>query len=1038
MASDARQRMRRPLVLAWLLALAVPAVAAGQTGAITGKVTDQAGGAALEAARVVLSGTTHIETTNREGVYAFRDLAPGTYQLRVLRVGYRPVVDTVSVADGATVTADITMTAAPVQLEEIVTTATGEQRKLEIGNTVTTIDAAKVAEQAPITEFANLISGRAAGVQVLKSSGTTGTGTRIRIRGSNSISLSNEPLYYLDGIRLESGSSSSTLDIGGFGVDNPAGAGPSRINDIDPDDIQDIEIVKGPAAATLYGIQASNGVVRITTKRGTAGPPRWNLFSEFGAVADKNTYPLNFAGRVDPAVDSLGLDGFCTIQNTLDGICTQSSVQSFQPLNEKATRPYKAGLRQMYGANVSGGSDQVTYFVSGTYENEIGPFRLPQFELDSIVNTRGSIPDNQVRPNALEKFGARANIVANVSKTFDVDASLGFLSSNTRFIENDNSFLTVNGSGTASGYLPDFQRGWYFIPAQLFAELANQEANRFTGGFTGNWRPISWLTSHATLGYDVVNRTDVQFFPTGEVADYPSGPGSNIFGAKTNNRFTISQTSVDLGASARFKLSDAVGSRTSVGGQFFRDLSRGNYASGRGLPAGSGTITGAQTSEARDTTLESRSIGSYVEEEISLKERLYLTGALRFDDNSAFGQNFNATVYPKASVSWLMSDEPFFHAKAINTLRFRAAFGASGQQPGTTDARRYFNAVAGKKDGLATTGVTFGSLGNLDLKPERSREFEMGFDAGLFKDRVSLELTYYNKLTKDALIERDVAPSLGASRSQFVNLSRIRNQGFEAVITTRVIDKPTIAWDLTISGSTTKNKILELGQGVSPIFVGFYQQHRAGYPAGGFWAPIVTFNDANHDGVIDLDPNRDGDFSDAEVQVSDSSVFRGSAIPTKEASLNSQLAIFRGKVVIGTQFDYRGGHLVDNSLEQFRCFSVQNCRGLYDKTAPLEEQALAQATFLPGAGNSVAFLEPGWFIKLRELSLTYELPTSWARRFRASRLSLTVAGRNLWTITDYSGVDPEVNAFAQDNFAASDFESQAQVRYWTARLNVGF
>jgi TonB-linked SusC/RagA family outer membrane protein len=1030
--------MRRPLVLAWLLALAVPAVAAGQTGAITGKVTDQAGGAALEAARVVLSGTTHIETTNREGVYAFRDLAPGTYQLRVLRVGYRPVVDTVSVADGATVTADITMTAAPVQLEEIVTTATGEQRKLEIGNTVTTIDAAKVAEQAPITEFANLISGRAAGVQVLKSSGTTGTGTRIRIRGSNSISLSNEPLYYLDGIRLESGSSSSTLDIGGFGVDNPAGAGPSRINDIDPDDIQDIEIVKGPAAATLYGIQASNGVVRITTKRGTAGPPRWNLFSEFGAVADKNTYPLNFAGRVDPAVDSLGLDGFCTIQNTLDGICTQSSVQSFQPLNEKATRPYKAGLRQMYGANVSGGSDQVTYFVSGTYENEIGPFRLPQFELDSIVNTRGSIPDNQVRPNALEKFGARANIVANVSKTFDVDASLGFLSSNTRFIENDNSFLTVNGSGTASGYLPDFQRGWYFIPAQLFAELANQEANRFTGGFTGNWRPISWLTSHATLGYDVVNRTDVQFFPTGEVADYPSGPGSNIFGAKTNNRFTISQTSVDLGASARFKLSDAVGSRTSVGGQFFRDLSRGNYASGRGLPAGSGTITGAQTSEARDTTLESRSIGSYVEEEISLKERLYLTGALRFDDNSAFGQNFNATVYPKASVSWLMSDEPFFHAKAINTLRFRAAFGASGQQPGTTDARRYFNAVAGKKDGLATTGVTFGSLGNLDLKPERSREFEMGFDAGLFKDRVSLELTYYNKLTKDALIERDVAPSLGASRSQFVNLSRIRHQGFEAVITTRVIDKPTIAWDLTISGSTTKNKILELGQGVSPIFVGFYQQHRAGYLAGGFWAPIVTFNDANHDGVIDLDPNRDGDFSDAEVQVSDSSVFRGSAIPTKEASLNSQLAIFRGKVVIGTQFDYRGGHLVDNSLEQFRCFSVQNCRGLYDKTAPLEEQALAQATFLPGAGNSVAFLEPGWFIKLRELSLTYELPTSWARRFRASRLSLTVAGRNLWTITDYSGVDPEVNAFAQDNFAASDFESQAQVRYWTARLNVGF
>jgi TonB-dependent starch-binding outer membrane protein SusC len=1037
MSPDARQRCLR--LLACLPLLAVPAIAAAQNGTVTGKVTDVAGGAPLEAARVVLAGTTRIETTNREGIYTFRSVAPGTYAIRALAVGYRPVTDTVVVAAGANVTADLAMTAAPVQLDEIVATATGEQRKLEIGNTVTTIDAAKVAEQAPITEFTNLISGRAPGVQVLKSSGTTGTGTRIRIRGSNSISLSNEPLYYLDGIRLESGAFSTTLDIGGFGVDDPSGAGPSRINDINPDDIENIEIVKGPAASTLYGIQASNGVIRITTKHGTAGPPRWNLFSELGAVEDHNTYPLNFAGRdTTPEGIDNGYDGFCLIQSELDGLCTQTSVDRFQPLNEKATRPYKAGLRQMYGANVSGGGDQVTYFVSGSYENEIGPFRLPQAEFDSILQTKGSVPDNQRRPNALEKFGARANVTANVSKTFDVDASLGFLTSNTRFIENDNSFLTVNGSGTASGNLPDVNRGWFFIPAELFAELANQEANRFTGGFTGNWHPTSWLTSHATIGYDVVNRTDVQFFPTGEVADFPSGASSNRFGAKSNNRFQISQTSVDLGASARFPLSDAVGSRTSVGGQFFRDLSRGNYAFARGLPAGSGTITGAATSEARDTSLESRSIGSYVEEEISLKDRLYLTGALRFDDNSAFGENFNATAYPKASVSWLVSEEPFFHAKAFNTLRLRAAYGASGQQPGTTDARRFFNAVAGKKDFVSTTGVSFGGLGNPNLKPERSREFEGGVDAGLFKDRVSVELTYYNKLTKDALVERNVPPSLGASAFQFVNLSRIRNQGFELAITTRLIDKPSVAWDLTLSGSTTKNKVLSLGDSVTPILIGFYQQHRTGYPAGGFWAPTISYNDANHDGILDLDPNRDGSFDDSEVQLSDSAVFRGSAIPTKEASLNSQLAIFHGRVVIGTQFDYRGGHLVDNSLEQFRCFSVENCRGEYDKTAPLSEQARAQAAFLPGGGNSVAFLEPGWFIKLRELSLTVDLPDRWAHAFRADRLSMTLAGRNLWTITDYTGVDPEVNAFAQDNFASSDFESQAQVRYWTARLNVGF
>jgi hypothetical protein len=216
--------------------------------------------------------------------------------------------------------------------------------------------------------------------------------------------------------------------------------------------------------------------------------------------------------------------------------------------------------------------------------------------------------------------------------------------------------------------------------------------------------------------------------------------------------------------------------------------------------------------------------------------------------------------------------------------------------------------------------------------------------------------------------------------------------------------------------------------GVSPIFVGFYQRHVSGYAAGGFWAPTITFDDANGDGIIDQ----------SEVVLSDSAVFRGNALPTREASLNSRIALWDGRVAIGTQFDYRGGHQVDNSLEQFRCFSVVICRGVYDKTAPLEEQARAQATFLPSGGNSVAFLEPGWFIKLRELSVTVTAPDRWANAFRASRLSLTLAGRNLWTITDYTGVDPEVNAFAQDNFAASDFESQAQVRYFTARLNVGF
>jgi TonB-linked SusC/RagA family outer membrane protein len=1024
-----RAGMRRCTLRAgrWLCALLATAAttAAAQQSSITGVVTDEATGQPLEAARVILTGIDRIVGTNQEGRYLFRNLAPGSYAVRVLRLGYRPLTDSAHVAPGEEVTVDFALTPAPVQLDEIVTTATGEQRKLEVGNVVATIDAARIAEESPITEFGNLLSGRAAGVQVQKTGGTTGTGTRIRIRGSNSVSLSNEPLYYVDGIRMESGASSATLDVGGFG--QGAGASPSRINDLNPEDIESIEIVKGPAAATLYGIQASNGVVRITTKKGRAGRARWNLYTELGAVHDHNTYPINFNGRDSTQATGIdeGWDGFCTIQSELDGSCTQTGVTQFSPLDDPFTSPLKTGLRQQYGANVSGGTEQFTYYLSGDYESEDGVYRLPEFEEDSVRAARGTVPDYQVRPNTLERLNLRANLGANVSADADLQANVGYTSSDTRFVQNDNSFETITGSAEASGNPEDFNRGWFFIPAELFANRNTQSIERFIGGLTGNWRPLSWLTTRATLGYDVTNRQDEQLWPTGQVADYLE----QRKGQKYDNRFQLSQTSVDLAASARFKLSPSIGSKTSVGGQFFRDRASGTFATGRVLPAGSETITGAGSTEARDTTVESRSLGTYVEQEFSFKDRLYVTGALRFDDNSAFGRDFDATVYPKASVSWLVSEEPFFgRGGFLSTLRLRGALGASGQQPGTTDALRYFTPVAGKRGGEAVTGITFGSLGNTELKPERSLEFEVGLDAAVLEERVSLELTYYNKRTRDALVQRNVAPSLGASEFQFFNLGEVKNHGFEVAINTRLIDSRSLAWDLALAGSVYDNELVELGEGVEPIIFGFgLQRHVEGYPLGGYWArPITGFGDANSNGIIESD----------EISVGDEAVFRGRALPNKEVSLNSALTLFDGRVRVGTQFDYRGGNYLDNAIESFRCTPVLNCRGAVDKTAPLEEQANAQAVL--HEATEWGYYEPAWFIKLRELSLTLFAPDSWARRFRASRLSLTLAGRNLWTITDYSGVDPEVNAFAQHNFATSDFESQPQVQYWTARLNIGF
>jgi TonB-linked SusC/RagA family outer membrane protein len=995
-----------------------------QEGQLTGRVTDERTGDGVVAARVLIVGSPRIESTGQDGTYLFRGLKPANYQVRVVAIGFSAQVKPVAVSAGEVDTLDFSMTAVPVQLEEIVTTATGQQSKLEIGNAIATINASKVAEEAPITDFGNLIQGRAAGVQVLKSSGVVGTGTKIRIRGSNSVSLSNEPLYYVDGVRIDATSEDYAYDIGGQST--------SRINDLNPDDIENIEIVKGPSAATLYGIQAANGVVLITTKRGAAGKPRWNMYTEQGVTQDKNTYRTSFFGRtndIDPS-SLIPIDPYCSLQNVFDNYCTQTRVDQYNPLNDPAQRQFASGWHQQYGTSVAGGSDFATYYVSADFNDEMGPYKLRGFDFDSVNQaTLGNIPEEQLRPNKLSSLSLRANTVARISSKADVTVSLGYLTSQLRLTENDNTLNSMVGSADGSGVPADIGRGWFIVPAQVFAERNKQGIGRFTGALTANWRPLTWLNGRATFGYDVTNREDTQFWPTGEVN--PDFYPLQNTGELNVTRGQTSQLSVDLGASATYKASSAWGAKTSVGGQFFRNLATSSFARGRGLTRGAPrSIFGAATTEASDDYIESRSIGGFIEQQMSLRDRLFLTAGLRIDNNSSFGKNFNAQPLPKASASWLIKDE---NTGTLNTFRLRSAYGQSSQQPGVNDARRFYTQAAARIDSVSVSGLSLANLGNPDLKPEKSQEVEAGFDAGLFRNRVTVEGTFFYKSTTDALVRRELPPSLGGTISQFFNLGRVSNRGFEFRIDTQILDGSTVAWDLAFSGSFTRNKLNRLGEGVAPITLGFSQQHVEGFPLGGFWAvPILSFNDANNDGVIEK----------GEYTLGDSAVYRGSPIPTRELALNSGISLFKNRFRIATQFDYRGGHIVDNATESFRCAGgIVYCRGLVDRTAPLAMQAAAAAATYPdtlGRTTEWGFVEPGWFIKLRELSLTFNVPDDWARLMHASRLSLTLSGRNLWTITDYTGIDPEVNGFGQANFSSTDFFSQPQVRYWMLRANLGF
>jgi TonB-linked SusC/RagA family outer membrane protein len=985
------------LALAGTLGGGATEVVAQQAGVIRGRIVDAATLHPLDAVQVFIPNTAFGVLTNGAGEFVLRDVPAGDVELRVEIIGYGTVTRNVTVRPGEVTEVAIELQSVALELERLVVTVTGEQRTRELGNAIAQIDATAVTD-APLTNFSDLVAGRAAGVQVLGSGGTTGTGSRIRIRGSNSISLSNEPLVYVDGIRVSTISgrpgdtrTSNAVESISFEL---GGQSPSRLEDLNPDEIESVEIVKGPSAATLYGTQAANGVIWITTKKGRQGSPRWRAYIEQGAVTEPNNYPANFRG-FDASND------FCLLFDVAAGTCTQSRVESFNPLEHDHTTPFRTGRRQQYGLNVSGGTaGGFTYYLSGEFEGEDGVMRV----------------------NELEAVRLRGNFSSQLRENLNVSISTGYISNDLSLSLNDNFALGVITNGMGGFWTDTIFSGYNeFTPEQLFTIDTRQEVERFTGGATMNWNPFSFFTGRATVGLDVVNRLDSQFFPTGEA---PAFLGREK-GAKFANRFQTINYTVDLGGTATYDLSPNVRSRSSAGFQYFQDRIQGTLASGFELVAGSQSIAAAATTVSSEQTTEFITVGAYVEEQVSYGDRLFLTGALRFDDNSAFGKDFDFTVFPKLSASWVISEEPFFgESDFINTLRLRAAWGASGLQPGPNDALRFFTPTAVTTGGQSVTGVTFGGLGNPELKPERSREVEFGFDAQFLENRVGLELTYYNKNTSDALIFRQLPLSLGVSRGRFENLGSVRNRGFEALLTTRIIESQKATWDLLVNASTNSSELIELGEGIEPIIFRF-QRHVEGFPVGGYWDfPILGFNDANGDGIIAQD----------EVQIGDTEVFLGSPFPKRQLSFQSSVTLFDRFRIRGL-LDHRGGMKLLNFSEAWR-LGQNITRSLSDPTTPLEEQARAVASkFL---GTDAGYVENASFWKLRELSLTFFAPRRWAASFGADRMSLTLSGRNLFTITDYTGIDPELNESGQQNFVTREFMTQGPVRYWTARVDLSF
>lgn len=968
---------------AWLsigLCAASAPLAAQQ--ATSGTVVDAVSRRPLDNAFLTIEGTAVRTATDLQGRFRF-SAPPGPVRLLVTRLGYRPV--TVTVQSGATDVV-IALEQAAVSLDEVIVTGTpGGQQARALGNAVDKLQVATVAEIAPAKDLSGLLSGQVSGVRIMRVGGEVGSGGNTRIRGVRSLSLPATPLIYVDGVRVNN--SDNEPGVGFRAVNRP-----SRINDLNPEEIESIEVIKGPAAATLYGTEASNGVIQIITKKGRQGRPTVNLRVRQGAAWLPDPFnlfpPTYYKNRAGEIVEFNVLKNDCEMYGHCNWFVT--------------------GHLQAYGAEMRGGSESVQYYFSADWDRD-----------------EGAVPYNWKH-----RLSGRANLTYVPNPQLTIDFSLGGIRSKAQAASTQQPVTTAiiwscpspgceKGSGTPNAIDGPF-RGYIAYLPEIYEEDVEgfEDVDRTIFSLSAKHQPASWFTQRFTVGGDYgLTKTSQLFRATGRIG--------NIFPNGRRDVWHVRNTFVNLdyGATATLKPIGDLSLATSAGAQFYRKAQE--IASGRAdvFPVKAlETLSSGALRISDEDFLENRTFGVYVQEQISWKDRIFLTGALRGDDNSAFGKQFDFVMYPKLSASWVLTDEPFLSGKPlISTLKLRAAWGKAGQQPDVFAALRTYEPSVGP-GGVPT--LTPGTIGNDSLKPEVGRELEAGVDAGLFDERIALEFTYFDQRTEDAIVAVPAPPSLGFPGSQFRNLAVVSNRGFELSLRGAVLrsEKVDLAVDLSIS--TNENKVVDLG-GLSPQVQNavFGQFHVPGFPVAGiFFKRVVAADTVTRAGrrvainvmceggevVPGTNFSRGGG---APVPCSQAPrVYWGQPVPSREGSLSATLTLFRNLQIYGL-VDYVGGHtLISGDIAAVHRFFL-NSRAILERKDPI----LLGYEALGGEGLWQTGVIDASFAKLRTLTATYTLPSTWAQKIGASRATLVASFENVATLWvaqresfGHRQMDPEV------------------------------
>lgn len=997
---------------AFALALALSSPLRAQTGGtISGRITDRATGAPLADSRVLVVGTTLETVTNERGEYRLLNLRPGRVQLSAMRIGYRAASDTLQLTAGQAATRDFALTAALTTLTDVVVTGTvGNQERRAQSAVVASISAGDIKAAAPINTVNDLLQSRVAGVSVNAASGQAGSSRSIRVRGPASISLANRPIVFIDGVRVVE--TSSNLGTGGQMTD--------RLNDLNPDDIESIEVVKGPAAATLFGADASTGVIQIITKRGRVGSNTFQqtLRSEYGTVDRNFDPPSNYGACTAALVAASSTNPLCRGK-------TVGTIVSDNPLLR--TGAFRQGSDLLLGWSGRGGGQNYGYFLSLGADRNLGV-----------------LPNNEFK-----RYSARSNFNLIPTPTLTVEAGIQTLQSTSLIPDNDNNIygylggallgspLTRRDDGAAG------QDGWFGFARQVPAISAidnNVTTRRNILTASGTYLPTAWFKNRVTLGADLLQDEATRYFPRNAVGQYA---GLLNTGNNTQTRLNAQRYTADYIAdiNRRFLSDDRLQVNLSLGAQAIVTRTDSLAATGQGFTTNSSNVIGsASTTTSNQQFNETRQVGALGQLQLGWRDRLFLQLGARYDDFSAFGTATDPIFLPKIGASWVVSDEAWFSplADLVGSFRLRAAYGTTGRAPlpgaALTTLASAPNAVGSGQAIVSEPGAVPLNPGNDKLRPEKGTEFEAGVDITMLRDRVQLELGYFDKRSRDVLLQRPLPPSQGFLANPFVNIGEVRNRGWEVALNAALFRSRNFEWESRLAMNTLDSKIVSLGA-VSPFNT--LNRFTPGFQPGAFVSKrIKSINEQT--GV---------------VTVADTFEVVGNLWPTLEAGLTNTVTLFKNLRFVAL-IDTKQDFVLFNNADFFRETQVVRSNRRLDPTVLSALERLrrygnpnaGQPAFVQLNGRSTtvdevrdAYLQPGDFIRLREVSATWTVP----RRFvgawgPVNAASIGIAFQNLGLWTDYEGFDPEVVSAANNDFNRTDFFTLPNPRRALVRVNLSF